>query len=223
MTIPISFIDLSLEGLTQGLYLEFEAGMTALFTTSAEHEIRLLARTLTGEQLPEQGCVQIDGVPLAERTRSQLHQLRRSAGVVPANGGLISNLKLWDNITLPLLFHGGSVPEESHALIHAYLEQFGLGNNLWTLPGHLNQFERRAVGFIRAAVTKPRFMLYAGCFDNLPSQEKTLLLEHALKLHTETPGMISLFITSSLTSLEQLEPDLNCNLRHNPAVITRNG
>lgn len=222
MTPPLSLIDLSLEGLTQGLNLELEAGVTALFTTSTEHEIRLLTGTLTGEYLPEQGCVLIDGVSLAERSRSQLHQLRRSASVVPSNGGLISNLKLWDNITLPLLFHGGSVPEESRALIHSYLKQFGLADNLWTLPGHLNQFERKAVGFIRAAVTKPRFILYAGCLDNLPSQEKTLLLEHALKLHDETPGLISLFITSSLTSLEQLKPDLHCDLRHDPAVITRN-
>ncbi len=222
MTIPISFIDLAPEGLTQGLHIELEAGMTALFTTSGEHEVRLLSRIFTGEQLLEQGGVRFDGVPLPEFSRNQLHQLRRSAGVVSANGGLISNLKLWENITLPLLFHGGSVPENSRALIHTYLEQFGLGNNLWTLPGHLNQFERKAVGFIRAAVTKPRFMLYAGCFDNLPSREKILLLEHALKLHAETPGMISLFITSGTTSLEQLEPDLHCNLRHHPAIITRN-
>jgi len=34
--------------------------------------------------------------------------------------------------------------------------------------------------------------------------------------------MISLFITSGATPLEQLEPDLHCNLRHHPAIITRN-
>ncbi len=222
MPAPISFIDLSLEGLPQGLNLELEAGMTALFTTAGEHDIPLLTGILTGEQLPLQGSVQFNGVALAELSRSRLHLLRRSTGVVQVNGGLISNLKLWENITLPLLFHNGSVPEESRVMIHDYLERFGLGNKLWTLPGHLSQFERKAVGFIRAAIIKPRFMFYAGCFDNLPSWEKKLLLEQAVLLHRQTPGMISLFITSGATPLEQLEPDLHCNLRHHPAIITRN-
>jgi len=222
MPAPISFIDLSLEGLPQGLNLELEAGMTALFTTAGEHETTLLTDILTGEQLPLQGGIQFDGVMPTELSRSRLLLLRRSLGVVQANGGLISNLKLWENITLPLLFHDGCVPEEANVMIHTYLERFGLGNKLWTLPGHLSQFEKKAAGFIRAAIIKPRFMFYAGCFDNLPSWEKKLLLEQAVLLHRQTPGMISLFITSGATSLEPLEPDLHCNLRHHPAIITRN-
>lgn len=217
----VSCIDLSLEGLTTGLNLELEPGMTALFTLSGDQEIRTLAQTLIGAQMPQQGAVHFSGASLTDMTRVQLHQVRRSIGMVPAGGGLISNLKLWENITLPLLFHQGTIPDEARRTIYDHLDLFGLSDHLWTLPGHLTSPERRMAAFIRAAANKPSCMIYAGCFDNLPGRERQLLLDTALRFHTEHPAVVSLFLTSATKTLEHLEPDLHCNLRQNPALITR--
>lgn len=221
MACVISCIDLSLEGLTTGLNLDLEPGMTALFTLSGDQEVRTLTLALSGEQVPSQGSICFNGTSFAELTRNQLHQVRRSIGIVSASGGLISNLKLWENITLPLLFHGGTITDEARQAIYSHLERLELSSNLWTLPGHLSPSERRMVAFIRAAVNRPLCMIYAGCFDNLPSHERQMLLDNALRFHGDNPTVVSVFLTSATKALEQLEPDLHCNLRQNPALITR--
>lgn len=222
MAASLSCIDLTLQGMTTGLSLELSPGTTALFTTPGEQETALLARTFAGEHRPDDGRVLLDGSCLAELPRGQLHHLRRAVGIVSPQGGLISNLKLWENITLPLLFHDGEVPESAGRTIRSLLDGFGFTGNIWALPGHLTPFERRMASFIRAAVSGARYMIYAGCFDNLPHRELDLLLEQTVRLQRSSPGMTSLYLTTGAGTLDRLEPDLHCNLRHHPALITRN-
>lgn len=216
-----SCIDLSLSGIASGLNLELESGMTALFTMSTEGDITLFSQALIGDLIPDEGKILFDDISISEASREEIYSGRRSIGIVSASGGLISNLKLWENITLPLLFHGESVSDDDRKFIHYYLEKLGLSGNLWTLPGHLSLFERRIAGFIRSAVTKPRCMIYAGCFDNITQKEKLTILDLALKLHAENSGLLSIFITSGYATLNQLEPDLSCDMRRNPHLITR--
>lgn len=217
----ISCIDLSLSGITSGVNLELEPGKTSLFTMSTEGDVTLFSQALIGELLPDNGKILFDDIPLSEASREDVYSARRSIGIVSASGGLISNLKLWENITLPLLFHQESVSDDDRKFIHYYLEKLGLSGNLWTLPGHLGLFERRIAGFIRAAVTKPRCIIYAGCFDNITKKEKSTILDLALNLHADSAGLLSVFITSGSATLDQLEPDLNCDMRRNPHLITR--
>lgn len=220
MAASLACIDLTLEGLTTGLNLELSPGTAALFTAAGEQECLLLARTFAGERPPDSGRILLGDSCLAELGRSQLHQLRRAIGIVSPQGGLISNLKLWENITLPLLFHDGTVPESASRTIHSLLDAFGFTGNIWALPGHLTPFERRMAAFIRAAVSGARYLIYAGCFDNLSHKERDLLVEQAAGLHRSNAGMVSLYLTAT-TTLDHLEPDLHCNLRHQPAQITR--
>ena len=195
------------------LILELETGMQALCITSDDQELHQLLQLCTGCSLPVQGQVLLNGADTAQLSRQQLLELRRSFGIVTASGSLVANLKLWENIILPLQYAQGHVPEtaEQHAV--ELLAAFGYRGNLLSLPGHLSLFERRMAAFIRAAIGSPCLMLYAGCFDNLTADQRTLLLNQAQQLQQALPGLASLYLTTSSTVLEQLQPDVSCNLK----------
>lgn len=212
---------IALENQPELLQLELAAGMQALCITSGDQELRRLLQLCCGMVLPTQGQVLLDGVDTADLSRLQLLDQRRSIGIVTATGGLIANLKLWENITLPLLYHHGTLLQktEQHAL--DLLTAFGYTGNLLTLPGHLSSFERRMAAFIRAAISSPRLMVYAGCFDNLTADQRGLLFRQSQQLHQENPELASLYLTTSSTALQELQPDVSINLRHHATTPAR--
>ena len=205
------------EGISQELSLNIAPGASCLFLTSGESESRALMLMMTGQALPEHGRLSILGYDTAGLNHDDLMQLRLSIGVVTGAGGLISNLKLWENITLPLRYHRLEETEEAEKCSLEILARFGLDDRLMELPGHLSTFERRVVSFARAAAISPKIMMYCGCFDNLPARQRELFLESAVELHQRKNGIASIFITSSTTALENLKPDISCNLKHKAA------
>lgn len=134
-------------------------------------------------------------------------------GIVTANGGLVANLKLWENITLPLAYHCGEVSAEAEQRALDLLASFGYRGSLFALPGHLTLFERRMTAFIRAAITAPRLMLYAGCFDNLTTEQRRLLLHQAQLLRQSDPDQAAIYLTTSKSTLSELHPDITFNLK----------
>lgn len=209
-----------LENQPDVLNLELTPGMQALCITSDDQELRQLLQFCTGIALPTHGQVLLDDADTANLSRHQLLEQRRHFGIVTASGGLVANLKLWENITLPLYYGKGHITEEAEQQALALLAALGYRGNLLTLPGHLSTFERRVTAFVRAAITTPRLMLYAGCFDNLTSDQRRLLFNQAQLLQQTIPGLMSLYLTTSGSILNELQPDVSYDLkRHatNPA------
>lgn len=219
MDIPISLHDLSITGFQEPLDCSIPTGSITLFITSGEHESRTLLQLITGELKPDSGIVRLFDHQTDRLDKEELLQIRRSIGIVQGSGGLVSNLKLWENITLPLLFHNHPDMQQAEENAVKLLEQFGLKDRLMSLPGHLTLFERRAAGFIRGAILSPRIMIYSGCFDSLPAKQRDQLLEKALNLHHEQKNLTSVFITGSSTALTALKPDLGINLRPKASEI----
>jgi len=213
--------NLVLEGQAEPINLELTPGMQVLCIASDELEIRRLVHLFTGFTLPVQGDVLLNDVATSSLSRNQLLEQRRSFGIVTASGGLVANLKLWENITLPLHYSRGQVSPEAEQQALALLAAFGYHRNLLALPGHLSTFERRMAAFIRAAITAPSVMLYAGCFDNLTVEQRQLLLEQAQRLQQTVSGLASLYLTASSTVLSELQPDLSFNLKHHASYPTR--
>lgn len=205
--------NVSHHGLFEQFSAELEPGMQVLFTTSDDQETRTVLQLLTGIQLPDQGRITLRTADTTALSRHELLELRQTVGVVTASGGLISNLKLWENIVLPQQFRSGAIAEETTATINQYLELFGYKGSLMVLPGHLNAFERRMAAFIRAVITTPELMIYAGCFDTLTSDQRWQLLQQTQQYHQHRPSQLSIYISASTTALEDLRADLHFNLR----------
>jgi len=198
MTAAVVFDNVGHADLADTLSFTAECGRSTLLLTAREDENALLVRLLVGREQPHHGTIYVKGQNLRELTNGQLHDLRQHLGVVTPNGGLVSNLKLWENITLPLFYTSGSISEDSEARALELLREFGYGGNLLALPAHLSLAEKRMVAFIRAALCTPRIMIYAGCFDAQTALARKALATAAFEFHKADAERASLYLCSSV-------------------------
>ena len=213
--------DLILDNRSPALSLVLEAGQQVRCIMADDQQLTQLLRLCTGMALPDSGQILLEGSDTVTLSRQQLLLLRQQIGIVDISGGMIANLKLWENITLPICYRQGSVSEQAEQQALALLDGFGYRGNLLALPGHLSVFERRMAAFIRAAIATPRLMLYAGCFDNLTNDQRRLLFDQAQLLHRSIPGVASLYLTSSSKALNELQPDASYDLKSHTQPVAR--
>jgi len=175
-----------------------------MIITTRDDESALLMRLITGLSRPAAGAVLVNGQDVAAFEPADLYALRRQIGVVPSNGGLVSNLKYWENITLPLVFDSGGITADQEKTGLDHLERLGYSGNIMALPAHLSLHDRRTAALVRAFLRRPPVMLYCNCIDGSPSAHRTAFLRAAQEFHTEDAGRTSLYLTSS--------PDLAADL-----------
>lgn len=120
---------------------------------------------------------------LIVRSESQRAELLQVLGsqpgvvVVPHNGGLISNLRVWENIILPVQYHGIEVAGKLEDYVAQLLIQCGLEDEavvsdlLLKLPDQLSLYEKRLVGFVRAMLMGPQLIIYDALNEGLSRKE----------------------------------------------------
>ncbi len=156
-----------------------------------------LTRLITGIPGGAAGTLKIEGKDSTSLTWSELNMHRRRTGVVPPRGGLISNLKLWENITLPLLYHSGTVSAETERTAQEWFLHFGYTGRLMSLPALLTPHERRIAVWVRMLLTGPDLVIYNNCFDDIPVASLPLYLKTAGDFHAASDRRTSLYLTSN--------------------------
>lgn len=195
------------------LTLSLKPGTVAQVKVPEERLACRLVQVIMGECPPADGTVTIAGQDLRLAERHQLMQLRSRLALVSPQAGLIANLKLWENITLPLLYHQGSVSQEAEHRALALLGSLGYTGSVWSLPGHLSAYERTVTCFVRAAVISPLAVIYAGCLAELSAAQRGCLLDSVAALHGEIDAPAALFISVGDEPLAPLQADHCCDLR----------
>ncbi|QEM68469.1 ATP-binding cassette domain-containing protein [Geobacter sp. FeAm09] len=197
MSWSVEFRNVACAGLPEKVSLQIQGGRSALVVTPRGDEGHMLVRLITGLSHPVHGSVHVDGQDLAGLSSAQIYRMRQRIGIVPQKGGLVSNLKLWENMTLPLLYTRGNVPPEAEETALRYLEMFGYRGNIMALPAHLTPHEKRMAAFIRAALCSPQVMVYANCFDDLTGAVRAQWGAITTEFHRSSPGMTSICLAAS--------------------------
>jgi len=221
MTDVLSFRDVSYPGFFEGFSCDIQAGSSALIVTTREAEATLLTRLITGLSYPSQGSVLCDNHEVSRLAPDKLGDLRQQISVVPSNGGLISNLKVWENITLPLLYHAGRVTPEDEETVVAYLATLGYSGNLMALPALLSLAEKRIIALVRAWSTQPRIIIYSSCFEGVPSSQLGLFLRLTAEFHATRADRISLYLAGSADVAADLKIDSVIYLHENADTVSR--
>jgi phospholipid/cholesterol/gamma-HCH transport system ATP-binding protein len=147
---------------------------------------------------------------LIVRSESQRAALLENLGsqpgvvIVPHNGGLISNLRVWENIVLPVQYHGIELAGTLEENVTQLLAKCGLENEtaiselLLKLPDQLSLYEKRVVGFVRAMLMSPELILYDSMNEGLSRKElaRVVKLDKIFRLYFP-------FRTSALVSFEE--------------------
>src|SRR4030067_1513946 len=106
---------------------ELQAGATARIIFDSQEQNNELFGVLTGLRRPRAGEVR-----LLDRNLHALEETGRLAcfqrvGVVPEDGGLISNLQAWENLMLPAWYHHGLTAGNAEPEVVQIFQRLGQG------------------------------------------------------------------------------------------------
>jgi len=201
------------EGLESPVDLILPAGLAAALVTAHERENEVIIRLLIGFQLPLEGQITVnDSSPLTLRD-ADLASFRRKIGIIYADGGMLSNLNVWDNLTLQLVYEGGHGSTEVEAMTIKALEDVGYSGPLGVLPFRLTQFQRRQIAFARTLLARPDLVIYQSFLDGLNQVEHEHLRLLAAEYHDSGTERTALFLSSHPDSLKGIELDFLYNRR----------
>ena len=170
----IEFVDVSLEvegrRFLDGVNWQVPAGQIVAVCGAAGSGKSFLLRLLQGlpgmqkeDQVRLWGDIIVDGESVFDLDEGPLRQLRRRMGVVMREGGLIDNMDIWHNITLPLVYHDGGElgSERIEARCQEVTARLGIGHLLQPglRPVALNREEKLLVALARAQVVAPNLLL----------------------------------------------------------------
>jgi phospholipid/cholesterol/gamma-HCH transport system ATP-binding protein len=194
MSATLSLRNIRIPGIIDDFSCDLQPGDSALICTAREDTGVELSRLVAGASRPESGTARVNGMDPTALGQEELYLLRREIGIVPSGGGLISNLKLWENITLPLLYHTGGISPDDEQDAVEYLANLGYSGATHALPGHLSSNEKRLAAMVRSFLMRPKIMIYCNCFENVSSETHQTFFRVAKRFHEALADRISLFI-----------------------------
>ncbi|AUJ70150.1 ABC transporter ATP-binding protein [Pseudoalteromonas sp. NC201] len=128
----------------------------------------------------ERGDYFLDGENVANLNDKKLSQLRNEKiGFIFQGFNLISDLSLYDNVEVPLIFRGIKANERKKRIEEA-LELVGLASRMKHHPAQLSGGQQQRVAIARALAGKPRFLLAdepTGNLDSLMARQVMDLLQ----------------------------------------------
>jgi phospholipid/cholesterol/gamma-HCH transport system ATP-binding protein len=161
----LQFSGVGQENIT-ALSFSLEAGQVRVLRVDSKENKNAVIELAIGERMPDTGVISLHGAPLDVAPAG-------SIGWVPANGGLISNLKTWENVTLPLWYHGSRSPSATEDRIKHWLTLLEVDSRGWedfmaSPSGRLKPPERKLAGLLRGLVQSPPLLVVdAALFDGV--------------------------------------------------------
>jgi len=119
----------------------------------------LLLKLCAGLVAAEQGTVRVLDRDLSTLDEEGLSELRQRIGVVLQQPGLRSNMTLYTNVCLPMVYHQGIDEEELRPRVMPVLEELGLAQLQSRFPAQLTQGEARCAALARALVMDQELLL----------------------------------------------------------------
>lgn len=134
---------------------------------------------------PSAGELMLEDIDPTRYSNKQLAKLRnQKLGFIFQSFHLINDLKVIDNVELPLLYRNTSGSERKR-LAKAALEQVGLSNRTGHFPSQLSGGQRQRVAIARAIVGKPEIVLADEPTGNLDSVMGAEIMDILLRLNQE--------------------------------------
>ncbi len=197
MTDIILAENISLTETSKATTFRMQLGGMYILLTSKDEDAASLTRLLIGMDKPHSGKIVLFGSDTAIISETELHLIRRRIGVAFKSGGLVSNLKVWENLTLPLYYHQSLSHSEVESKGIAMLGRLGFTGKYMDLPGHLTISQMKIVGIARAMLIAPQVIIYESPLYGLNQEEKSNFFKNAGEFHSETPGRVSIFVSAS--------------------------
>ena len=143
-----------------------EGKVTAILGTSGCGKTTLL-RLIGGQLRPNRGAVRFRGQVVHEMNSDQLYRMRREIGMMFQQGGLFSDLTVFDNVAFPLREHTRLPERLIRDLVLMKLQAVGLRGARDLFPAELSGGMNRRVCLARAIAMDPTLAVYDEPFAGL--------------------------------------------------------
>jgi ABC-type transporter Mla maintaining outer membrane lipid asymmetry ATPase subunit MlaF len=207
----IHFSQVVAEGLEAPLDMHLPAGSSAAVFTPHERESEIIIRLIAGFQQLSAGDLLVADVHPQSLSDAQLAAYRRKVGIIYADGGMLSNLNIWENLTLQLAYEGECSTAAIETRAKDTLQLVGFDGPLGRLPARLPLFQLRQIAFARVVLAESNIVVYQSFLDGLSRSEQKQLRLLAEDFHHQSAGKTALFLTSSPESLAGFEFDFIYN------------
>ena len=138
---------------------------------------------------PGSGKIFIDGAEVKSYRDKDVAKMRNQTfGFIFQSFHLIGDLRVIDNVELPLLYRAGA--KNRRELAKAALERVGLSARMEHYPNELSGGQQQRVAIARAMVGRPQILLADEPTGNLDSQMGNEVMEHLLELNRDGTTVI---------------------------------
>lgn len=159
-----------------------------------------LLKLLAGLFLPEEGDVFYSGVNLRRIPKKELMDIHRRTAFVFQDAALISNMKVFDNLALPLRYREVYPEEEIRKIVSLMLREVNLENVRNLLPAFVSMGQRRILATLRALVVTPETVFYDEPLANLDRPSRSLMKD--LIRETLKRSVTSVVVTHEFAEFE---------------------
>lgn len=166
-----------------------------------------LLNLLSGLTAPDIGSVYIFDMDINKIGLLELDSLRKRIGFVFQNAVLISNLKVIQNVILPLQYHTELTDEVILERGLGLLKWAGYNEDIWALPAVLPPFKKKEVALARAMALNPDIMIYDRFLEGLDYRQREFMI--GLIEDTHGPGMqrLSIFTANDVEEIRGISID----------------
>ncbi len=220
------FVDVRCQGSSRAYVFTLHAGEIRQLTLASRAEKHAMIDCAIGETACAQGAIEI---VQGERRQKKvavtgpLGERRYHNGPVPViwqsvnagrpgrvawvatNGGLISNLRIWENVTLPLWYHTRRDVQETEQLVRDWLDVLGMEEHefeefMVAKPDSMDFWQRKLAGLLRALLqNSPVLVVDAWLFEDIGSRLASCWIA-ALETYA-AQGLAVLVMTDKPTTL----------------------
>jgi len=132
---------------------------------------------------PSKGSISINDQDVSQFSDQRLAKFRNEKlGFIFQSYHLINDLRVLDNVELPLLYRNSTAKERKQSATAA-LEKVGLSNRLKHFPSQLSGGQRQRVAIARAIVGNPQIILADEPTGNLDSAMGNEIMEILISLN----------------------------------------
>lgn len=191
----------------EGINAEFYEGERLAIIGPLGYGKTTLLRLMLGFDKPQRGRVSLFGKDIWMIEQPELYRLRQRTGVIFENAALISNLKVIENIILPLQYHTDLTDDSIMEKAVSLLNHVGYKGDIWALPGPLPFYTKKTIALARAMALDPEIMIYDRLLEGLDRLQSLQLLRFVEEFQRQGKERLSIMIANDEQDLKDMTLD----------------